>query len=127
MEDLVLIGGPNDGVITPWQSRCVSVTLCVCANMIYYIACSHFGFYDEKLVVQPYQSQEVRNYSLSLSLSLSSNTPSSPSQFYMDDTFGLKTLDQGGRVHVYEVGGVKHTDWHRNRTVFDQCMEPWLK
>ena len=23
IQDLVLIGGPDDGVITPWQSRCV--------------------------------------------------------------------------------------------------------
>ena len=29
LEKLVLLGGPADGVIKPWQSRCV-VFVCVC-------------------------------------------------------------------------------------------------
>ena len=49
------------------------------------------------------------------------------SQFYTSDTFGLKTLDGQGRVHVYEVPGVQHVHWHGNKTVFDNCIEPWLK
>jgi palmitoyl-protein thioesterase len=86
VEELVLIGGPDDGVITPWQS-------------------SHFGFYDDKLDVQPYQSQG----------------------FYISDAFGLKTLDEEGRIHVYNISGVEHTHWHTNKTVFDLYIEPWLK
>ena len=30
LEKLVLLGGPADGVIKPWQSRCVHVCVCVC-------------------------------------------------------------------------------------------------
>jgi palmitoyl-protein thioesterase len=86
LENLVLIGGPDDGVITPWQS-------------------SHFGFYDDKLNVQSFRKQG----------------------FYISDSFGLKTLDTEGRVHVYEVPGVQHLHWHGNKTVFDNYIEPWLK
>ena len=54
----MLIGGPDDGVITPWQSRYVLYwySLLATVSVIY----SHFGFYDEKLNVQGYQKQEVR-------------------------------------------------------------------
>jgi len=38
LSQLVLIGGPDDGVITPWQS-------------------SQFGFYDQNLNVVPMQQQ----------------------------------------------------------------------
>jgi len=47
-------------------------------------------------------------------------------QFYINDNFGLKTLDETGRIHVYEIAGVQHTHWHGNKTVFDCCIEPWL-
>lgn len=86
LEQLVLIGGPDDGVIQPWQS-------------------SHFGFYDESLTVLPMTSQD----------------------FYKDDSFGLRTLNQQGKVKVYEIPGVKHIHWHLNQSVFDCCIEPWLK
>ncbi|KAL5012554.1 hypothetical protein ScPMuIL_011105 [Solemya velum] len=39
LKNLVLIGGPNDGVITPWQS-------------------SHFGFYDENEKIVEMRNQE---------------------------------------------------------------------
>ena len=47
-------------------------------------------------------------------------------QFYINDNFGLKTLDETGRVHIYEIPGVQHLHWHGNKTVFDCCIEPWL-
>uniref|UniRef100_UPI00358E3AB4 lysosomal thioesterase PPT2-A-like isoform X1 n=2 Tax=Myxine glutinosa TaxID=7769 RepID=UPI00358E3AB4 len=40
VQRLVLIGGPDDGVITPWQS-------------------SHFGFYDSNETVEDFKNQEV--------------------------------------------------------------------
>ncbi|XP_068106387.1 lysosomal thioesterase PPT2 isoform X2 [Hyperolius riggenbachi] len=40
LRKMVLIGGPNDGVITPWES-------------------SHFGFYDENETVVEMQEQQV--------------------------------------------------------------------
>ena len=61
----MLIGGPDDGVITPWQSRyphcrCVMLWLSMILNMCGSFFYSHFGFYDEELNVQSYQTQEVR-------------------------------------------------------------------
>ena len=40
LKKLVMISGPNDTVITPWQS-------------------AHLGFYDENEVVQPFEKQQV--------------------------------------------------------------------
>ena len=40
LEKFVMIGGPNDTVITPWQS-------------------AHLGFYDQNEVVQPFEKQPV--------------------------------------------------------------------
>lgn len=40
IEKLVLIGGPDDGVITPWQS-------------------SQFGYYDDKFNVVPMESRDI--------------------------------------------------------------------
>uniref|UniRef100_T1JNB3 palmitoyl-CoA hydrolase n=1 Tax=Strigamia maritima TaxID=126957 RepID=T1JNB3_STRMM len=40
IKHLVLIGGPNDGIITPWQS-------------------THFGFYDENEKIIPMEEQEI--------------------------------------------------------------------
>ncbi|XP_062904014.1 lysosomal thioesterase PPT2-A-like [Mobula hypostoma] len=85
LKQLVLIGGPDDGVITPWQS-------------------SHFGFYNENETVVEMKNQLI----------------------YLRDTFGLKTLDMRGAIATFEVHNVHHTDWHSNRTVFDQCIAKWL-
>lgn len=85
LQKLVFIGGPDDGVITPWQS-------------------SHFGFYDDKDEIV-----EMRNQ-----------------QYYLNDAFGLKTLDQRGALTTNIIRGVKHTHWYRNQTVFDQYILPYL-
>ena len=40
LEKLVLLGGPADGVIKPWQSRCVCVCVCAC---VHECVCEHCG------------------------------------------------------------------------------------
>ncbi|XP_030638877.1 lysosomal thioesterase PPT2-like [Chanos chanos] len=85
IKKLVLIGGPDDGVITPWQS-------------------SLFGFYDSNENVVDMKHQN----------------------WYLKDTFGLKTLDANGGLHQCVFSGVRHTSWHSNFTVFRDCIEPWL-
>ncbi|XP_062456765.1 lysosomal thioesterase PPT2 [Rhea pennata] len=85
IQNLVLIGGPDDGVITPWQS-------------------SLFGFYDANETVRDMRSQPV----------------------YVQDTFGLKTLDGRGAIGGCAVPGVPHTAWHSNRSVYAACIRPWL-
>lgn len=82
---LVLVGGPDDGVITPWQS-------------------SLFAFYDHNETVTDMEQQLV----------------------YLQDTFGLKTLDARGAIARCLVPGVQHTAWHSNRTVYQACLAPWL-
>lgn len=85
LEQLVLIGGPDDGVIQPWQS-------------------SHFGFYDENEDIVPMTSQD----------------------FYKADSFGLRTLDQQGKVKVYEIPGIEHLEWPLSQEIFEKYIEPWL-
>uniref|UniRef100_A0A4W5KLR1 palmitoyl-CoA hydrolase n=1 Tax=Hucho hucho TaxID=62062 RepID=A0A4W5KLR1_9TELE len=82
---LVLIGGPDDGVITPLES-------------------SHFGFYDFNETIVEMKNQE----------------------WYVSDSFGLKTLHARGDLAVYVLSGVKHSYWHSNETVFRSCIEEWL-
>ena len=66
LENLVLIGGPDDGVITPWQSRYVHFVGIYFRDLFHktLTSCSHFGFYDENLNVQPYQNQQVSGQSI---------------------------------------------------------------
>ncbi|XP_054663364.1 lysosomal thioesterase PPT2 [Grus americana] len=85
IQSLVLIGGPDDGVITPWQS-------------------SLFGFYDANETVREMRAQEV----------------------YLQDTFGLKTLEARGALGGCAVPGVGHTAWHSHRPVYERCIRPWL-
>ncbi|XP_050726816.1 lysosomal thioesterase PPT2-A-like [Eriocheir sinensis] len=85
LKNLVLIGGPDDGVITPWQS-------------------SHYSFYDSQENIVEMKDQT----------------------FYKQDLFGLHTLDKAGKVKIYEVPGVYHTEWHHNVSVIKNCILPWL-
>jgi len=85
IKKLVLIGGPQDGVITPWQSALM-------------------GFYDSNLRVLNMEELEE----------------------YQKDSFGLKTLDESGRVERFVFPGVEHTHFHKNRDVFTRAIEPHL-
>ncbi|KAK3592809.1 hypothetical protein CHS0354_009253 [Potamilus streckersoni] len=85
LKHLVMIGGPDDGVITPWQS-------------------SHFGFYNSAEEIVEMEEQK----------------------WYINDSFGLRTLDKRKGLTKYVIPGVHHVHWHTNRTVFDCCIEPWL-
>ncbi|XP_063234736.1 lysosomal thioesterase PPT2 homolog isoform X2 [Bacillus rossius redtenbacheri] len=82
---MVLIGGPDDGVITPWQS-------------------SHFGYFNEMEDVIDFRERSA----------------------YVDDLFGLKTLDEQRKLKVITVNGVNHLSWHRNISVIDKYIVPFL-
>lgn len=86
LKNLILIGGPDDGVITPWQS-------------------SQFGFYSDNETALPMEEQP----------------------WYVNDAFGLKTLNRRGAVHRYTISDVEHLQWHRNLTIFKCCILPWLQ
>jgi palmitoyl-protein thioesterase len=85
VKNLILVGGPDDGVVTPWQS-------------------SQFGAFNENEEVVEYRQQ----------------------QLYTEDWFGLKTLDARGSLQLYTFAGVHHKSWHKNVTVFEKAIEPWL-
>lgn len=85
LKRMVLIGGPDDGVITPWQS-------------------SHFGYYDNNNTVIDMRDRSI----------------------YKDDVIGLKTLDKQGKLKLITVPGISHTDWHKNISIVDQFMLPYL-
>ncbi|XP_046685339.1 LOW QUALITY PROTEIN: lysosomal thioesterase PPT2 homolog [Homalodisca vitripennis] len=84
---MVLIGGPDDGVIAPWQS-------------------SQFGFYadNDTDTVEDMRDRDI----------------------YKQDLFGLRTLDDEGKLTLYSVAGVTHSNWHRNLSVIDNYIMPWL-
>ena len=47
-------------------------------------------------------------------------------QFYTEDSFGLRTLDQQEAIHTYTVPGVKHEQWCQNPIVFEKFILPHL-
>ncbi|ODN02077.1 Lysosomal thioesterase PPT2 [Orchesella cincta] len=85
LQRLVLIGGPDDGVISPWQS-------------------SHFGAFDENEQVIPMQNSRI----------------------YKNDSFGLRTLDKLCKIVTITIPGIHHLDWHKNVSVIDDYIIPYL-
>ncbi|XP_065932104.1 lysosomal thioesterase PPT2-A isoform X2 [Magallana gigas] len=82
---MVLIGGPNDGLIRPWQS-------------------SLFGFYDENEIVQDMKKQ----------------------QYFIKDSFGLRTMYEQNRLFMYNIKGIVHKQWVRNPDVIKGVFMKWL-
>jgi palmitoyl-protein thioesterase len=85
LEQMILIGGPDDDVITPWES-------------------AHFGFFNVNLTVVPMKERLI----------------------YQEDSIGLKTLDDTGKLKIVTVPGIKHVFWHLNRTLIDEVVVPNL-
>nr|XP_022321647.1 lysosomal thioesterase PPT2-A-like [Crassostrea virginica] len=85
LKKLVLIGGPDDDVISPWKS-------------------SLFGFYDKNENVQEMVNQ----------------------RYYVEDSFGLRTLNEGKRLHTYSIPNISHRQWVRNLDVIKHSIIKWL-
>lgn len=85
LKRMVLIGGPDDGVITPWES-------------------SHFGYFNDQ--------EEVVNLF---------DRP-----IFLNDSIGLKTLNDTGRLTIVTVPKVSHFDWHLNIHVIQRVILPYL-
>lgn len=85
LNKIVLIGGPDDGVITPWQS-------------------SQFGYYDANGTVVLMQDRDI----------------------YTNDKIGLKTLDKQKKLVTHSVPGILHDQWHKNVTIVDNYILPYL-
>ncbi|XP_017890290.1 lysosomal thioesterase PPT2 homolog [Ceratina calcarata] len=85
LKHMVLIGGPEDGVITPWQS-------------------SHFGYFNADETVIDMRDRNI----------------------YKDDLIGLKTLNENGRLTLITVPDVPHYEWHKNVSIVDDYLLPYL-
>lgn len=85
IKQLILIGGPDDGIICPWQS-------------------SQFGFYTKNEEVLPMNKQWI----------------------YNEDVFGLRTLDKRNAIKILTMAGVNHYQWHKNYTIIDNFILPYL-
>lgn len=85
LKRMVLVGGPEDGVITPWQS-------------------SHFAYYDDNETVIEMRDRDI----------------------YKDDLIGLKTLDKSGKLTLITVPNVPHYEWHKNVSIVDDYLLPYL-
>lgn len=85
LKRMILVGGPEDGVITPWQS-------------------SHFAYYDANGTVIDMRDRDI----------------------YKDDLIGLKTLEDSGRLILTTVPNVAHYEWHRNVSIVDDYLLPYL-
>lgn len=82
---MVLIGGPDDGIISPWQS-------------------SQFGYYDKNDTILELQNRTI----------------------YQDDLIGLKFLDEQNKLKIITVPGIPHYEWHKNLSIVDQFLLPYL-
>ena len=85
LKKLVLIGGPDDGTIIPWQA-------------------AHYSFWDANMTIVPYNEQ----------------------QYYKNDSFGLRTLNETGRLFFETRANTIHHAWIHNHTIYDEVIKPYL-
>ncbi|KAG8127642.1 hypothetical protein E2320_014538 [Naja naja] len=102
---LILIGGPDDGVIMPWES---SGKLMV-----------EWGFPMTLPRTATWELEAEWEFPHDVAVALRF-------MVYLLDTFGLKTLDARGDIVFCKMANVSHTTWHSNRTVYDTCVAKWL-
>ncbi|NP_956978.2 lysosomal thioesterase PPT2a.1 precursor [Danio rerio] len=85
IKTMVLLGGPDDGTIKPWQS-------------------SMFGFYNRNEKVIDMEHQD----------------------YYISDSFGLKTLNRRKAIVKCIIPDVHHDAWPTDYKIYKKCIEKWL-
>ena len=76
-------------------------------------------------VIEPYESALFGFYNVS-STTLQM-VPMKDQPIYQTDVFGLKTMEQDGRLHMFDVPGVFHVDWLKKEELFKQYVLPYLE
>ncbi|KAI4465820.1 palmitoyl-protein thioesterase/dolichyldiphosphatase 1 [Holotrichia oblita] len=71
---------------------------------LFVIPYSHFGFYNENVTVIDMKERDI----------------------YTKDLIGLKTLDKAGKLVLITVPGIDHFMWHKNLTIVDKYILPYL-
>jgi len=80
--------------------------------------------FDSKEGLEPWQSGVFGYYAVG---SDSKILPMERQQVFTEDTFGLRTLNLTGRLHVEAVDGVEHQAWVSSRSVFEKHVLPHLQ
>lgn len=70
----------------------------------FFLFCSQFGYYDQNETVVELMERDV----------------------FTKDLIGLKTLYKKGKLKVISVPGVNHFMWHRNMSIVDNFILPYL-
>lgn len=110
VNEMILVGGPDDSVIEPWESRCGNDwdsnhwNLYLIVNILLWVFHSHFAYFDENEKVVPFYRQTA----------------------YENDDLGLKTLNTNGRLRIITLPNIHHLTWHTNTTVIQQAVIPYL-
>lgn len=79
----------------------------ICCKDVQILTCvsfSQFGYYDTNETVANLMEREI----------------------FKEDLIGLKTLYKEKRLHVITVPGVNHFMWHKNTSVVDNYILPYL-
>lgn len=103
LEKLVLVGGPDDGVITPWQSR-YDFWFSFFHFSLHTTSYSHFGYFNESLEVVPVMNRDI----------------------YLEDKIGLKELNEKKRLIRITRKGITHLMWHIIPSVIREVILPYL-
>lgn len=71
---------------------------------IIYFNYSQFGYYNGNDTVVNFMEREI----------------------YTEDLIGLKTLNRQKKLHIITVPGVNHFMWHKNTSIVDNYILPFL-
>merc|ERR1712173_29180 len=73
--------------------------------------------------IEPWQSGNVGFYKTGTNTSF---VGWKQEDVYINDRFGLKTMDQDGRLTIEAPPGVHHSAWNRDEDVVRKYVLPWL-
>jgi len=81
-----------------------------------------FGSQDDGVIV-PWQSTQMGFFDSDGE----SIIPMEKQEYYTQDTFGLRTLNEDGRLTLTTVPGVSHVDWIYNENIVEKYILPCLE
>ena len=98
----VFAGGPDDGVIFPWQSEVWGF-------------CREFDGSNTLVSIESTFSPCPQGFAIF------NETPA------WDSNIGFQSLHDDGKVKFVILPGISHDDWLHNDTVFDRVIEPYVQ
>eukprot|EP00933_Yihiella_yeosuensis_P083661 TRINITY_DN97917_c0_g1_i1.p1 TRINITY_DN97917_c0_g1~~TRINITY_DN97917_c0_g1_i1.p1 ORF type:complete len:234 (+),score=28.09 TRINITY_DN97917_c0_g1_i1:52-702(+) len=89
----------------------------------FFVGSFHERTYDSPLGLEPWQTGIFGFYADG---SQSEIVPLEKQDIFIKDTFGLKTLQETGRLHLEAVPGVSHQTWLTSKDIFTKHVMPHL-